>query len=75
MIEVKDKAKAIRTIEALNALSAVLPLYDPESRAAFRAAFKLDLYVLMPKFFMDLARLAIRNEDEFTAYVDYVKNC
>ena len=73
MIEVKDRARAVRTIEALNALSVVLPLYEPESRAVFRAAFKLDLCELMPKFFMDLARLAIRHEDEFTEYLEYVK--
>ena len=73
MILVKDKERAIRTIEAFNALSVVLPIYDPELRGAFRGAFKIDMYHLLPKFFQDLARLAIRHDTELMMYLDYVE--
>ena len=73
MILVKDRERCIRILEAMNALSVVLPIYDPELRGAFRASFKIDLYLLLPKFFKDLTRLEIEHEDEFMGYLTYIE--
>ena len=71
MIRVNDYEKAVRTVEAFNALSVVLPIYDEEARSVFRASFKIDMADLMPEFFRSLALIAIKNEDDFDSYINY----
>ena len=74
MIPVENEERAIRIIESMNALAMVLPMYDPEARAVFRACFKIDMWELMPKFFADLARLGLEYEQTFMEYLDYVQD-
>lgn len=74
MIKVQNKERAIRIVEAWNALSVVLPLYDQEARAAFRAAFGLDMADMIPKFFMDLARHSLGEPEKYEMYVDYLQD-
>lgn len=71
MIKVKDKEKAIRTVEAFNALSVVLPIYDDEAQRVFRASFGIDMAELMPSFFRDLALMSLKNEEGFDSYANY----
>ena len=71
MIRVENIETATRTIEAFNALSVILPIYDDEARSVFRATFQIDMADLLPEFFRSLALLAIRNKDEFDLYLNY----
>lgn len=71
MIETENIELATRTIEAFNALSVVLPLYDSEARSVFRAAFKMDMADLLPEFFKSLALIALKNEKEFNLYLNF----
>lgn len=71
MIKVKDREKAIRTIEAFHTFSVVLPIYDEEARSLFRASFKADMADLLPQFFQSLALESIKNESGFNQYVNY----
>jgi len=73
MIRVENQERAIRLIEAMNALSTVFPIYDEESRKVFRAAFNLDIADLLPQFFRSLALMMIKNEKEAMLYVNYVE--
>lgn len=73
VIWTEDKEKAVRIVEAFNALSVVLPIYDDEARRVFRATFKQDMAAIIPKFFMDLSRLSIKNPKEFEEYMLYMK--
>ena len=71
MIKVENIETATRTIEAFNALSVVLPVYDDEARSVFRASFKIDMADLIPEFFKSLSLIALRNKDEFQLYLNY----
>lgn len=71
MIKVSNLEAATRTIEAFNALSVVLPIYDDEARSVFRASFRIDMADLMPEFFRNLALIALRNKTEFDSYLNY----
>ena len=71
MIAVDNKEIAVRTIEAFNAFSTVLPIYDAEARSVFRATFQVDMADLLPEFFRSLALIALKNKKEFDSYLDY----
>ena len=71
MIRVDDIETATRTIEAFNALSVVLPIYDEEARSVFRATFRIDMADLLPEFFRSLALIALKNKDDFNLYLNY----
>ena len=63
---------SVRTVEAFHALSVVLPIYDEEARHFVRATTKADIATIIPYFFMDLSRLAIKHPGKFNAYLDYI---
>ena len=71
MIDVKDYETALRTVEAFNALSVVLPIYDEEARSVFRASFKVDMADLLPEFFRSLALIALKNNTDFELFMNY----
>ena len=73
MIEVADKEKAIRLVEVFHTLSVILPIYDDEARALFRASFKVDMADMIPKFFQSLALESIQNPSQFLEYMTYFK--
>jgi len=71
MIRVDNIETATRTIEAFNALSVILPIYDDEARSVFRATFQIDMADLLPEFFRSLALIGLKNKDEFDLYINY----
>lgn len=73
MIKTKNKEKAIRLIEVFHTLSVILPIYDEEARALFRASFKVDMADLLPKFFQSLALESIKNDTALNEYLNYFK--
>lgn len=73
MILTRSLEQAIRMVEAMNALSAVLPLYDPEMRSSFKAISGQDLARLIPAVFMDLGRACAGHQKAMNQYLDYVE--
>lgn len=72
MIEVENKERAIRTIESFHLLSIVLPIYDDEARAVFRASFKHDIADLIPDLFRHIALVCVKDQNEFFLYLDFI---
>lgn len=73
MILVKSHEQAVRMVEAMNAWSAVLPIYDTEMRAAFKSIANRDLAQLIPAVFMDVGRICAENQESMNEHLDYIE--
>lgn len=65
----------IRVLEAFNALSSVLPLYDNEARKVYSGVFGQDIADVLPLFFGDIARASIQDPQLFTQYINFLYEC